>query len=292
MISKTVNFLKLMRPHQWIKNLFVGAPLFFSFEFSFDAVTNTFLGFICFSLAASTIYTLNDLVDIKEDQEHPTKKFRPLASGLVSKNQAIKLILILLITSLLLSSLLTSNFFIILIIYFILNLGYSFGLKHISLIYISIIAIGFVLRVLAGAVLIETPPSMWIIISTFVLSLFLALAKRRDDCILASAGKKVRKNIDGYNLEFVNTAMMIMATITLVSYIMYTVSDLAQQKFHTHYLFTTTGWVILGILRYLQLTLVENNSGNPTKLLLKDKVLQISILAWLINFYIIAQVSH
>lgn len=185
--------------------------------------------------------------------------------------------------------LLSASFAIILAIYIIMNIAYTFALKHISILDISIIAIGFVLRIYAGAVLIGNTPSMWIVLVTFVLALFLALAKRRDDCLLALDGKKTRKNIDGYNLEMVDAAMTLMAGVTVVAYIMYTVSPEVIERLGTHNLYITALFVIIGILRYIQLTFVEQNSGNPTKLVLKDRFLKITIMAWLISFIVVVK---
>jgi 4-hydroxybenzoate polyprenyltransferase len=174
--------------------------------------------------------------------------------------------------------------------YFILNIAYSIKLKHITIVDIFVIAIGFVLRLFAGASVIDNKLSMWIIIMTFLLALFLAVAKRRDDIILASQGKATRKNIDGYNLEFVNAVMVFMSGVIVVAYILYTVSEDVINRFHTRYLYLTTFFVILGIMRYMQITFVEQNSGNPTKLVLKDGFLQITIVLWLISFLSVVKV--
>jgi decaprenyl-phosphate phosphoribosyltransferase len=282
--------IKLIRPHQWIKNFFIFAPLFFTFNFQIGVITTVAIGFTLFSLAASSIYVLNDYHDIAEDRAHPTKKNRPLASGVVSKSTAIALMGLLFVISLGGAMLLSASFAMILGIYIIMNIAYTFGLKHISILDITIIAIGFVLRIYAGSVLIENTPSMWIILVTFLLALFLAFAKRRDDCLLALDGKKTRKNIDGYNLEMVNAAMTLMAGVTVVAYIMYTVSPEVIERLGTHNLYITALFVIIGILRYMQLTFVEQNSGSPTKLVLKDRFLQLVLIGWISSFYIIAKV--
>jgi len=291
MLYKTgvIPLIKLLRPHQWVKNSFIFAPLFFSFNFQTEIMTSVAIGFVLFSLAASSIYILNDYHDIAEDRAHPTKKSRPLASGVVSKKRAIFLMLALLSVSLVGAVILSSIFALVLAIYILMNVAYTFGLKHISILDISIIAIGFVLRIYAGASLIGNTPSIWIVLVTFLLALFLALAKRRDDCLLALDGKKTRKNIDGYNLEMVNAAMTLMAGVTVVSYIMYTVSPEVTQRLGAH-TYLTSVFVIIGILRYMQLTFVEQNSGNPTKLILKDRFLQLVLIGWISSFYIIAKV--
>lgn len=284
------NTIILLRPHQWIKNFFIFAPLFFTFAFDTKSLTTVFIGFFLFSLTASSIYILNDYHDIAEDRAHPTKKNRPLASGAVSKRTAIMLMGILSTISFVSAVYLSHSFAFILVAYIVMNIAYTFGLKHISILDIAIIAAGFVLRIYAGAALIDNTPSMWIVLVTFLLALFLALAKRRDDCLLAQDGKKTRKNIDGYNLEMVNAAMTLMAGVTVVSYIMYTVSPEVIERLGTHNLYLTSVFVIIGILRYMQLTFVEQNSGSPTKLVLKDRFLQLVLIGWVSGFYIIAKV--
>lgn len=280
----------LIRFHQWSKNFFLFAPLFFSFNFSSLDFFNVFFGFLFYSLAASSIYILNDYHDIEEDRQHPTKKHRPLASGAISKRLALVIMSLLAGVGLLGSVALSFDFACILLIYILLNIAYTFKLKHIAILDIVAISIGFVLRIFAGAMLIKVNPSMWIVLVTFVLALFLALAKRRDDCLLALDGKKTRRNIDGYNLEMINAAMTLMSAVTIVSYIMYTVSSEVISRLGTHNLYLTSLFVIVGIFRYMQLTFVEQNSGSPTKLLIKDRFLQLTIIGWVISFYIIVKV--
>lgn len=279
--------LELLRPHQWLKNLFVLAPLFFSFHFTEANMVAALFGFVLFSLAASSIYVLNDYFDIEEDRQHPTKCKRPLASGVVSKAQAVVLMAGLWGIVGVGSYVLHPAFLAIVFGYVLLNIFYSVKLKHIPILDITIIAIGFVLRVFAGAVLVSVTPTMWIVLVTFLLALFLALAKRRDDCLLSLQGKATRKNIDGYNLELVNAAMVLMAAVTLVSYIMYTVSLDVVARFGSDYLYLTALFVIVGILRYMQITFVEENSGSPTKLLLKDRFLQLTLVGWVMSFGLI-----
>ena len=159
---------------------------------------------------------------------------------------------------------------VVLLSYIVLNIGYSFYLKHIAIVDITIISIGFVLRLFIGAIVTETPLSKWIVIMTFLLALFLAFAKRRDDVIhFMNTGKKMRKVIDGYNLQLIDGAMMIMASVVIVSYLLYTTSLEVINRINNEYLYLTSFFVILGVLRYMQISFVENNSGSPTKVLLK-----------------------
>lgn len=285
-----LDIIKLMRPQQYIKNIFVFAPLLFSFSFTSYDLINVILVFILFSIIASSIYVFNDLMDIEEDKVHPKKKFRPLASGKIKKTTAKIMIITLCSISLLVSFLLSMELFYILLFYFTLNILYSIKLKHISIVDIFIIASGFVLRLFAGASVIDAPLSMWIIIMTFLLALFLALAKRRDDVLLSSQGKETRKNIDGYNLEFVNATMVLMAGVIIVSYILYSVSSEVTLRLDTQYLYLTSFFVILGIFRYMQITFVEGNSGSPSKIVLKDKFLQFTIVLWLLSFFVVVSI--
>ena len=173
----------------------------------------------------------------------------------------------------------------ILLAYLVLNIAYSIKLKHIAIVDIVIIAIGFVLRLFVGSTVTDTPLSMWIVIMTFLLALFIALAKRRDDVIIYNeTGQKMRKVVGGYNLQFIETSMSIMASVTLVAYIIYTTSDRVIQHFHSEYLYLTSLFVIIGILRYLQITFVNEDSGSPTKIILSDHFIQLALLGWILSF--------
>ncbi|MCF6339187.1 MAG: UbiA prenyltransferase family protein [Sulfurimonas sp.] len=284
------DIFKLLRVHQYIKNLFIFTPLLFSFSFSNSENNfNTLLAFLLFSLLASSVYIFNDLMDIKEDQAHPKKRYRPLASGNISTQTAKVLIFLLALFALSVSLILNINLFIVLVSYFILNILYSLKLKHISILDIFVIATGFVLRLFAGWAVTGIELSMWIILMTFLLAIFLALAKRRDDVLLSRRSQKIRKNIDGYNLEFVNSAMVLMASVVIVSYIQYTISAEVISRLGSHYLYLTSFFVILGILRYMQITFVEQDSGSPTKVVMKDMFMKLTIIFWLISFFIIVK---
>lgn len=280
------SYVKLMRPHQYIKNLFIFLPLFFALKINnIELLTNAFIAFIAFSLVASSIYILNDYFDIEEDKKHPKKKFRPLASGVITKKKAFLLIFIFFTIGTLLMWLLSVKALFVLLLYVILNIAYSIYLKQIAIVDITIIAIGFVLRLFIGSIVTNINLSLWIIIMTYLLALFMALAKRRDDVLIyENTGHKMRKVIDGYNAQFLDVSMSIMASVIIVTYIIYTTSKTVKEHFNTQYLYLTALFVILGILRYLQITFVEQNSGSPTKIVLKDRFLQITLLGWIITF--------
>jgi len=280
------NIFTLIRPHQHIKNLFIFLPLFFVGRITNgEQLLSAFVAFVAFSFSVGAIYILNDYQDIEEDRLHPKKKYRPLASGSIAKKDAIYLIIFLTIVGISLMAALSLHALAILCVYITLNIGYSFYFKHIAILDVTIIAVGFVLRLLVGSTVTIAPLSMWIVIMTFLLALFLALAKRRDDVLLfLNTEKKIRKVIDGYNLQLIDAAMMIMASVVIVAYILYTTSPAIAQRLQSEYLYLTSFFVILGIMRYLQIAFVENNSGSPTKIIFKDKFMQLTILAWLFVF--------
>lgn len=275
-----------MRPHQYIKNLFIFLPLFFALKIAeTDLLLNANIAFIAFSLTASAIYTLNDYHDIEEDREHPKKKNRPLASGAITKPQAIVIMAALAAAGFTLIATLSLPAVGILATYVVMNIAYSFYLKHIAILDVVIIAIGFVLRLFIGSAVTGIALSHWIVIMTFLLALFMALAKRRDDVLIyLESGKKMRKVINGYNLQFLDTAMAIMASVVIVAYTIFTTSADTIEKFHTEYLYLTALFVILGIMRYLQIAFVHLDSGSPTKIILKDRFMQVTILAWVVSF--------
>jgi 4-hydroxybenzoate polyprenyltransferase len=283
--------LELFRVHQYIKNVFIFAPLIFVLDIKYflnDGWIYSLVAFVLFSLTASGIYIFNDLMDLDEDREHPTKKNRAIASKKISVPTAIFIMVGLIGISIGISFFVNINLFYVLGIYFLLNIAYSIKLKHVAVLDVFIIATGFVLRLFAGSSVGNIPLSHWIIVVTFLLAIFLAIAKRRDDVLLAMQGKNTRKNIDGYNLEFVNAAMVLMAGIVTVSYILYSISEEVVAKIGTDKLYLTSFFVILGILRYMQITFVEENSGSPTKVVLKDTFLKITLVLWFSSFIFIA----
>ena len=287
MFDKKVNAIfTIIRPKQYIKNIFILLPLFFAGQITnMELLINALMAFVAFSLSASAVYIFNDYKDIKEDRKHPKKKYRPLASGLISKNVALSLMTILLIMGFSLMAIISLESLVILGIYVILNISYSLKLKRIALLDVIIIAIGFVLRLFVGSFAYEIPLKIWIVIMTFLLALFLALAKRRDDVqIFKKSGNKMRKSVDGYNLQLIDGSMMVMSAVVIVAYLLYTTSQEIIEKFQNENLYLTTLFVIFGLMRYLQITLVEKKSGLPTETILKDKIMQINLLLWVLSF--------
>ena len=267
-------YIRLLRPKDWAKNLFLVVPSFFAGQFFVPSTVPKILeGFIAFCFFASSIYIINDYRDIEDDRKHPVKCNRPLASGSVKKTPAIILCISLLIVGSLFGYLADPNFlfFFILGLYFIINLSYSFGLKNIAILDILMLSSGFVLRVKGGAVISKVDTSEWLIIMTFLLSLFMAIAKRRDDLLLkSSTGTDMRKSMSGYNLDFLNTMLGLSSAIIIVAYINYTVSPITVMRLGTYRLYYSSLFVIAGLMRYLQITFVLKKSGSPTEILYKD----------------------
>ncbi len=285
MKSKILNLVKLVRPKNHIKNLFILAPVFFAGKITYLPVFKKILiALLSFCFISSAVYIINDLKDISEDRRHPTKKNRPLAAGEISIKEAYISLSFLICLAILLSIYLPIKFSLILLTYFSINLAYSYYLKHIAVIDIFCVASGFVLRILAGGIATNINVSMWIIIMTFLLALFLTIGKRRDDYYLNNEGLKTRKCIYGYNLEFINACMILMGAVIIVSYILYTVSPEITQKFHSKNLYFTVFFVILGLMRYFQLILVQKTTADPVRIFWEDRFIQITVGAWLAVF--------
>ncbi len=284
------NVFRLLRPQQWIKNLFVFAPLFFNGSIDNVALLlQAGIAFIAFCFVASAIYCVNDICDYKADKIHPIKCKRPIAAGKISVWAASAIALGCLacgITIVLcLNHYQTPLLLTCLLGYTLMNIAYSLWLKHLPLVDVFIIATGFVLRIWAGGIATDVPLSHWLVIMTFLLALFLAMAKRRDDVVLyQETGEKARKSIDKYNLDFMNQAITILATMNIIVYLLYTLSPDILQRDGGQYLYITIFFVMLGILRYLQITIVDVRSGSPTKVLLHDRFIQLCVLAWIATY--------
>lgn len=297
-MKNIINILRLMRLEQWTKNAFVFLPLFFDrhlMEWSYWRPS--LIAFFAFSFAASGIYCFNDIYDVEADRKHPKKCKRPIASGAISIAGGYFLTALCWLISI---GLILTDYFAfgnqtrlwgIIAFYMVMNLAYCVKLKQIPILDVFIIAVGFVLRVFAGGVNAHIYISSWIVLMTFLLALFLAFAKRRDDVVEWEAtGTTRRKGINRYNTAFMNQAMTIVATLTMVCYIMYTVTDSVIERIGNQYLYITSAFVLAGIIRYLQITIVDIKSGSPTKILLKDRFIQFCIAGWLLAFAIILYV--
>ncbi|MCL1942579.1 MAG: UbiA prenyltransferase family protein [Candidatus Azobacteroides sp.] len=283
MKNKIVVLFNLLRVNQWVKNILVFLPLFFGMQW--HRLPDVLIAFIGFSFIASSVYIFNDLFDVEEDRLHPQKKNRPIPAGLITYGKAVILMGLCFLSGLLMFFFSYNPFCLVLIaFYVVMNVLYTIKLKHVAIVDIVIISLGFVIRMIIGGLATEVQLSHWIILMTFLLALFLAVAKRRDDVVVfMETGKISRKNIAGYNLEFVNGSMSFMSGVLIVSYIMYTLSPEVIGRYGNH-VYLTSFFVIIGIMRYFQITFVMKKSGDPTSILWKDIFLQITILAWAGSF--------
>lgn len=290
------DILRLIRPKQWIKNMFVFIPMFFAGElFDLHSLCLCAVTFLAYSLMASSIYCYNDIVDADADRRHPVKCHRPVASGTVSVRLAYTLMALMAVLSvavvLLLPPEVMANVLAVVLFYYLLNLSYCSKLKQYAIVDVCIVAFGFVLRILAGGFACEVTPSNWLVIMTFLLTLFMSFAKRRDDVLrMNETGEPPRKNTVRYNLTFINQAITITASVTLVCYIMYTVSPEVTERFDTPYLYLTFVFVLLGLLRYIQIAVVDKKSGDPTKVILHDHFSQMIVVAWVLSFLLMIYV--
>lgn len=289
--------IRLIRPHQWIKNTFVCIPMFFGGSLlDPHDILETVIAFFAFSFIASSVYCFNDIIDCEADRRHPVKCHRPVASGAISKTQAWLLMAAMFVLGMLTLLLLDScdrmmRVGAVLLTYYLMNLAYCARLKQYAIVDVSIIAFGFVLRVLVGGEATDIVLSKWLVLMTYLLTLFLSFAKRRDDVLrMNETGEPPRKNTIRYNLTFINQAITITAGVTLVCYIMYTVSPEIVSRFNSDMLYLTSVFVILGLLRYIQLTVVDKKSGDPTKIVLHDRFTQCVVLLWALTFLVLIYV--
>ncbi len=279
--------LRLLRAKQWVKNTFVVAPLFFTPDkTSVENIAAVLIGFAAFCLVSSAVYCLNDFRDREADRNHPEKRNRPLASGAVSPAAALVLMVGLLAAGMALAAWRAPVMLPVLVTYFAVNIAYSLYLKSIAVIDVLIVAFGFVLRVQAGAMLIDVEPSAWILIVTGLLALFIALAKRRDD-IIRDMDAGHRKSLAGYSRQFLDGSLMVVLATLLVSYLIFTTDQAVMARLGSDKLYFTGPFVIAGLMRYLQLTIVYERSGAPTDLIYKDRGLLLSIAGWLVTFALI-----
>ena len=285
-----LNYLKLTRVPQWIKNFFVFVPLLFSLHlFDSNYFLTTLEAFITFCLASSLIYVINDLIDIEADRAHPIKRDRPLAAGKISKLNAIIVIVFLVILIVILLLIFNAEFIYIVGGFVALNVLYSFWFKHIVILDIFSIAAGFTIRVLAGAIVISVPVSSWLVLTTIFISLFLGVMKRHSELLLSTGvdGASSRKVLSQYSLNFADQMATVAAAGVIICYALYTVSERTVTIFHTEDLIYTTPFVVYGIFRYMYLEYISNKGDNTTRIVLTDIQLIITVIAYTITTILI-----
>lgn len=288
------NILQLIRPRHWVKNAFVFMPVFFGGAMTNrEAVLSTILAFFAYSFAASSIYCYNDIIDVEDDRRHSEKCMRPIASGAVSIPMGYAIMLSMLLLSAVMTALVDNwqQLAIVIAGYYVMDLAYCRVLKRYAIVDVCLLAFGFVLRILAGSAATGIVASQWLVLMTFLLTLLLAFAKRRDDVLrMQQTGEAPRHNTHRYNITFINQAITVTASVTLVCYIMYTMSPDITSRTNFRYIYLTSVFVILGLLRYMQRTLVDQKSGDPAKLIYSDRFLQAVIVLWTLSYAVIIYV--
>lgn len=281
MVFMLRQLLITMRPRQWTKNVFIFAALAFDLKlFEFTYVAKTVLAFILFCMLSGCVYLVNDLADIERDRQHPVKRNRPLASGRLSRSWAVIVAAVLPVISLSLSFLLQPLFGLIGLVYFLIQLTYSFGLKDVVILDVLIVAAGFVLRVAAGSAIAEAERfSPWLYVCMTLLALFMALGKRRNEVLLLEGNAlDHRKVLQEYSPQLLDEMMALVTSSTVIAYSLYTFS--AENLPANKSMMLTIPFVLYSIFRYLYLIHERNLGGSPEEILLKDVPFIISNLCW------------
>ena len=289
MISSFPDLLVILRPKQWIKSLFVMAPLCFAGEaMNASKAYPALAAALLFCVGASAVYIFNDIVDRESDRFHVEKRQRPIAAGRVKPGVALALASLLCLVGLGGSLLLSWRLFLIVAIYIGVNVFYSLKLKHMAILDVLCISAGFLLRVLAGGTVADVYISNWLLVCTLSLSLFLSLGKRRQELALgeeeaASGGR----SLDSYSLSFLDQAIPTAATITIITYLLYVADQHTAQFFGTRAVLVTVIFVIYGVFRYFNLVLTHKRGGDPASLLLSDRPLFFCCLGWALTWLVI-----
>lgn len=274
------DIFKLIRVQHWVKNLFIFVPLIFALKFTeIDLIVKSIIAFFSFSFASSFVYIINDIVDRENDREHPKKKNRPIAKGSISVSNAIILSFFIFLSSASLALYLNIPTAIVVSIYLVMNIFYSFILKNVVLIDVFTIAIGFVLRVVVGAISINVEISTWVLLTTFFISLFLGFGKRRCELELANDGRDYRPVLDHYSIQLLDYMIVVSLTLTIIAYSLYVVDPIIVSKFKTDKLMYTIPLVVYGVFRYLHSIYVKKE-GEPSEIIFSDYGLIISVLLW------------
>lgn len=275
---------RTMRPKQWSKNLVIFAGLIFAqYLFEPEAFIKTLAAFVLFCLLSSAIYIINDIKDVNRDRAHPLKSKRPIAAGELSLSAATIAAVVISGGSLLGAFWLDPGFGGITVLYFLLLSAYSFALKHLVILDVLTVAIGFVLRAIAGAVVLHVQFSSWLLLCTILLALFLGLSKRRHEIVLLGENAQThRKILDEYSPHLLDQMIGVVTASTLMAYALYTMAPETKVKFGTSYMIFTIPFVIYGIFRYLYLMHKKELGGDPTTILVTDMPILINVVLWIL----------
>lgn len=274
--------IKSLRPSQWAKNLFVLAPAVFgSLLLEPESAVRAALAFTAFCLASSSVYLVNDIRDREEDRRHPLKRHRPLAAGTLPVPAAVAAVVVLAGSAAAIAVYLGTGFATVLAAYLVLNVLYTFWLKHMVILDVMSISLGFVLRVEAGARASGVEVSRWLLLCTIFLALFLAFSKRRHEItLLAGAASGQRRVLDQYSPAFLDQMINVVTASSVVSYALYSVAPETVQKYKTGDLVYTIPMVLYGIFRYLYLMYQQSGDRNPTEAILRDPPFLINMALW------------
>lgn len=275
--------VRSMRPAQWTKNLFVFAALIFARRFfSPRDLALTFGAFVVFCVASGAFYIFNDLRDCEEDRAHPKKCLRPIAHGDLGRGPASAAFVVLSAAGLAAAFFLNRNFFAAVAVYLALQFAYSLKLKHVVILDIFVIAAGFVIRVVAGGLVIDVPISSWLLICTTLLALLLAMGKRRHELVLLEdKATNHRAILREYSAYLLDQMISVVTASTLIAYCLYTISAETVAKFGTEHLIWTAAFVLYGIFRYLYLIHQKGKGGSPEEMILQDRPLLLNIVLWI-----------
>lgn len=276
-----VAFVAALRPRQWVKNVFVLAPLVFAGRLlDAHASSVALAAFACFCALSSAVYLMNDVRDREADRLHPVKRRRAIASGEISPSTASAASVVLAVVALLASFRIAPEFGRVAAAYFVLNLAYSFGLKRVVILDVMIVATGFLLRAWAGALAVDVAMSHWLVLCTGLLALFLGFVKRRQELAALDNGGSTRAILREYSLPFLDQMIGIVTGATVVAYSLYAFSPEVAQKLGTQHMGLTIPFVLYGIFRYLYLVHQKGEGENPTALVLSDRPLLAGVLLW------------
>lgn len=285
-------YFQLIRAKQWIKNLFIFAPLIFSRHLSDASYLYTvFLAFMVFSLSSSAVYIFNDINDAESDRLHPIKKNRPIAAGSISIKTAIIVMTVIGMLVVASAFLFNYSFIAVLTAYILLNVFYTIKLKNVVIIDLMTIAAGFMLRVIGGAFVIEVYISSWLILATLFISLFLAVMKRRSELdVTQTDSPGTRKVLAEYSSNFIEQIVSVSAAGVIICYALYTVSERTIREFNTEAMIYTTVFVVFGIFRFMYLVYKKSKGENATEIMLTDAPMIINILLYIITIIIIVYI--
>ncbi len=284
LVWRARGLVRTIRPHQWVKNIFVLAPVVFATKlFDPTLLTNAGLAFLIFCLLAGAVYTINDLADVEADRVHPVKRHRPIASGRVPENVARTFAYLLVAVSLASGFLVSPAFAVVAAGYFGLNVAYTMKLKHVAYLDVGCISAGFVLRVLGGGFATRIEVSWYLFVCTALLALFLGFGKRRHELTTASAkAGKQRTALRGYSKRGLDLALTVTSLLTVGTYFVYTIDPVTRAFFRAEYLWPTTLFVILGVLRFLHIVRYRPRAESPTQEMISDGPMVAIVLLWIV----------